>query len=334
MENISLKGLNTFGIDVLASRYVEINSVSALEEILSDEKLKGEKKLILGGGSNVLFTKNFDGLVMHVSLKGISFQDAGDHVFCKAAAGEVWHDVVMKSLELGLYGLENLSLIPGSVGAAPIQNIGAYGVELKDIFHQLEAFHLEDKVIKVFDREECAFGYRDSCFKREQKGKWMILSVTMKLSKQGIVKTSYGAIQEVLAEQKIVDAGPREVSNAVISIRKSKLPDPKDLGNAGSFFKNPEIPKELYQKLTVEWPDMPSYPATPSLVKIPAAYLIEKCNWKGKQIGNVGSHSKQPLVLVNYGGASGEEVKQLAFEIIDSVFLKFGVRLEPEVNFV
>jgi UDP-N-acetylmuramate dehydrogenase len=333
-HNISLKPLNTFGMDVIASQFVEITEASEISNLLKDPETKKLPRLILGGGSNILFTANFEGIVFRNRLKGIEVvQENEREVRIKAASGEIWHELVQYCIAHNYGGIENLSLIPGTVGAAPIQNIGAYGVELKDVFESLEALNLNDCTVRTFTAEECRFGYRDSIFKREAKDKYFILSVTLKLQKFPDINTTYGAIQKMLESWGITDPGIADVSEAVCTIRRSKLPDPAVIGNAGSFFKNPEIATELFSELKKQYPDIHGYPA-PSGVKVPAGWLIESLGWKGKRVGETGSHKDQALVLVNYGHAKGAEVQALAMEIQRSVIDKYGIVLAPEVNII
>lgn len=332
-SDYSLKPYNTFGIDVKAKLFVSFESVQELQEILRMPELKQEQKLILGGGSNVLFTQDFEGVALLNSIKGIEvLREDEQHVYAKAGSGEVWHDFVLYTLQHNWGGVENLSLIPGTVGAAPLQNIGAYGVELKDVFHELEAVHIATGEVKIFDNDTCQFGYRESVFKNKLKGQYIVTAVTFKLHKQHHLNTSYGAIKTTLEEMQVKQPTIQDVSAAVCHIRSSKLPDPKQIGNAGSFFKNPEIPLEQYEQLRAQFADIPSYPVSETTVKVPAGWLIEQCGWKGKVLGNYGVHKNQALVLVNYGGAKGDEVRKLAYDIIASVEEKFGIRLTPEVN--
>jgi len=335
LENVSLKPYNTFGLEAKAKYFVVFKSVEELKEILGLEKFNNEKKLFLGGGSNILLMGDFDGLVLKNEICGIEsiFEDE-TKVILKSGAGEVWHSFVLKSIDLGLSGLENLSLIPGTVGAAPMQNIGAYGVEIKDVFAELEALNLETSEIEIFDKENCNFGYRESYFKHEGKGKYVILNVSFELSKIPNFNVSYGAVKETLDQMGVKDLTTKAISEAVISIRKSKLPDPAQIGNSGSFFKNPEIPKTQYDAVIEAFPNMPHYAIDADTVKVPAGWLIEQAGWKGKRIGEIGVHSKQALVLVNYGGGKGQEIANLAYEIQASVVEKFGIKITPEVNFV
>jgi UDP-N-acetylmuramate dehydrogenase len=334
-QNISLKSLNTFGIEVRTKEFVEILSKEELQVLCSNFNLIDRKVLVLGGGSNMLLTKDVDGMVIKVSMKGIEVvEEDADYVWVKAMAGEVWHDLVIWSIGKGYGGLENLSLIPGCVGASPMQNIGAYGVEVKNTFQSLEAIEIDGGDLTTFSAAECKFGYRESIFKHEAKGKYIIVSVNFKLSKHPVLNTTYGAIQQTLEKHAIQHPSVKDVSDAVIEIRTSKLPDPKVLGNAGSFFKNPEIPNAQYEQLKSQYPEMPGYPAAEGHTKIAAGWLIEQCGWKGKRVGNTGSHKDQALVLVNYGGATGHEIWQLAIDIQKSVAEKFGITINPEVNVI
>lgn len=331
-QNISLKPYNTFGLDVQAKLMERVNSISALQEILSDAKLKSEERFILGGGSNILLTRNVDGLVIKNEIDGIEvIEEAPDHFLVRSGAGVVWHQLVMHCIQNGYAGIENLSLIPGNVGAAPMQNIGAYGVELKDVFHSLEAVEMASGNVEVFSASDCQFGYRESVFKRKLKGQFIISSVTLKLSKEANVNTSYGAIEQEIERLGISSPTIKDVSQAVINIRQSKLPDPKELGNSGSFFKNPVVPTSKYEELKANHPNIPGYPAGEN-TKLAAGWLIEQCGWKGKVVGNTGSHAKQALVLVNYGNATGVEIFGLSERIMQSVYDTFGVQLEREVN--
>jgi len=332
-DNISLKSYNTFGIDVNANKLITIEEVSDLRKFLEEDSHRVKNRLILGGGSNVLFTKNFDGLVLLNRIKGIEIiKEDEEFVFVKVGAGEEWHELVVWAVDKSYGGIENLSLIPGSVGAGPMQNIGAYGVELKDSFYELEAMHLQTLELKKFNTEECQFGYRESIFKQQYKDQFFITSVTFKLKKHPQLNITYGAIQSELKAMGIEQPNVKDVSNAVIRIRQSKLPDPKILGNAGSFFKNPEITISQFEKIKAEHPAIVAYPTTPGKIKLAAGWMIEQCGWKGKVIGHTGSHKDQALVLVNYGNATGDEVYQLALDIKKSVFEKFGVEINPEVN--
>ncbi|MFM8432298.1 MAG: UDP-N-acetylmuramate dehydrogenase [Bacteroidota bacterium] len=329
----SLRDLNTFGIDVNCNCLCIIQSVDEAIELLNDPEFKDLEKLVLGGGSNILFTKDYDGLVILNRIHGISLLREDDlYIWVKAGGGVPWHELVMFTVERGWGGLENLSLIPGTVGAAPIQNIGAYGVEMKDTFVELEAVSLEDGTLRKFNHENCKFGYRDSYFKREGKGKFLIANVTFRLSKKPVVNTSYGAITQELQKKNIFTPSPKDVSDAVISIRSSKLPDPSKIGNAGSFFKNPEVSSEIFMELKKNHPEIVAYPSSNGMMKLAAGWLIEKCGWKGLRQGNVGMHRDQALVLVNHGNASGKELILHALRVQESVKNNFGVNLELEVN--
>jgi UDP-N-acetylmuramate dehydrogenase len=333
-NKIPLAPLHTFGIEAFADQLLTISSKASLQEIIQQGLSK--PFYILGGGSNIVFTKDFEGTILQVDIKGKEIiKETSDEVVVKVGAGESWHEFVLWCLENDFGGVENLSLIPGTVGAAPIQNIGAYGVELVDVFDQLEAIDLATAEECVFQKEECQFGYRDSIFKRTLKGKVLITHVYLRLSKQAHqLHTSYGAIQNTLKEWEIETPSIQEISKAVIHIRQSKLPDPKVIGNAGSFFKNPEIGKAQFEQLKEAFPNIVGYPLDNDKVKVPAGWLIDQCGWKGKRMGNVGCYEKQALVMVNYGNAHGYEVKAHAERVMDSVREKFGVSLTPEVNLV
>lgn len=334
-KNISLKPYNTFGIDVNSSLFLEWSSIADVQEYTQNESLKSHDRLILGGGSNMLLTKDFEGLAIRNHILGKEvISEKEDEVIVKIGGGEVWHDIVLWTISQGWNGMENMSLIPGSVGAAPIQNIGAYGKELKDLFVELEAVSLSNGEIRVFDLDACGFGYRNSVFKNELKGQYIITSVTLRLSKKSEFNISYGTIQQELDKMGIEELTAKSISDAVIAIRQSKLPDPKELGNSGSFFKNPIIPESFYEEVKFEYPGLPSYPAGEEMVKVPAGWLIDQAGWKGKRVGNCGVHSKQALVLVNYGGATGQEIFQLSEEIIADVIQKYGIELEREVNVI
>lgn len=332
-KNFSLKAYNTFGIDQVAENFISANSIEELRGILV--KYSSEKLFVLGGGSNLLLTQDVPGLTLHINLKGkeiVESNNTENIVLVKAMAGEVWHAFVLWTLENGLGGLENLSLIPGSVGAAPIQNIGAYGVELKDSFVRCEAMEIETGILKTFDKTDCEFDYRHSVFKTKLKNKYIITAVYFSLTKQNhLLKTEYGTIQTELALQGIEHPTPSDISNAVISIRQQKLPDPKIIGNSGSFFKNPVVERAIFQSIKEKYPDMPFYEVG-DLVKIPAGWLIEQAGFKGKRFGDAGVHTKQALVLVNYGNAKGKEILALSNKIRQTVFEKFGIQLTPEVN--
>ncbi len=334
-EYISLKPYTTFGIEARARYFVEVDSVESLRQVLSDPIASSHELLILGGGSNILLTRDFDGLVIRLVITGISVAAEDElHTYVRAGAGVVWHELVMQSIEMGLSGLENLSLIPGSVGASPMQNIGAYGVEIKDVFHSLEAIDRQTGELRIFSHEECHFGYRESVFKHELKNRYVIVAVTFKLSRKPHYQISYGDIQKTLEAMGNTELSTKAISAAVIQIRQSKLPDPAELGNAGSFFKNPEIPSEQYEQLKSKFPNIPGYLTTPGQIKVPAGWLIEQAGWKGYREGSVGVHARQALVLVNYGGGTGAEVKALAEKVQASVLEKYGIQLSAEVNFI
>jgi len=329
-ENISLKKLTTFGIESNARYFSNFNSVEELGEIPDDKKL-----LIIGGGSNILFTKDYDGLVLKNEIKGIEkIKEDADYVYIKAGAGEVWHQFVLHCVNNNWAGVENLSLIPGNVGASPMQNIGAYGVEIKDVFYELEAFHLKEKKIIKFTAKDCEFGYRESVFKRKYKDEFVITNVTYRLNKNPTYNISYGAIEQELAKMNVTELNIQVISQAVINIRSSKLPDPKQIGNAGSFFKNPEIGNSQFSMLNAQFPTIVGYPLGNGNVKLAAGWLIEQCGWKGYRKGDAGCYDKQALVLVNYGNATGNEIYALSISILQSVEQKFGVTLEREVNII
>ncbi len=338
-ENISLKRYNTFGIDVSARRFSSFTTVEELHEILEQDT--SLQRLVLGGGSNILFTKDFDGLVLKNEIRGIEKVDEDEeYVYVQSGAGENWHQFVQHCISNNRAGVENLSLIPGNVGATPMQNIGAYGVEIKDVFHQLEAFHLQDKLIVTFNSGDCGFGYRESVFKNRYKDQFVILNVTYKLRKQPMFNTSYGAIEQELERMGVKELSIKAVSDAVIRIRSSKLPDPAVTGNAGSFFKNPVVPAVQFHKLKEKFPGVVGYANVDNTFKLAAGWLIEHCgpdankSWKGYRRGDAGCHDKQALVLVNYGNASGSEILNLSQLILQSVREKFGVLLETEVNII
>jgi UDP-N-acetylmuramate dehydrogenase len=333
-ENVSLKPYNTFGIDLPASHFVEIRSLDELRDVLRRTDLP--TPFVLSGGSNILLTSPVEALVLYINLRGreVIREDSG-HAIIRAMAGENWHELVMWSLEQGLGGIENLALIPGKSGTAPIQNIGAYGVELKDVFEACTAMDIKTGEIKRFDRDQCRFGYRDSFFKQEGKGRFIIVSLELRLTvKNHRLSTTYGAIGSELEARGISDPSPKDIAEAVIEIRSRKLPDPSRLGNSGSFFKNPVIPASLFKKLRGQRPDMPGYPQEEGDVKVPAGWLIEHCGLKGFRSGDAGVHEKQALVLVNYGGASGADILELARHIQKTVRETFSIELQPEVNII
>ncbi|MDX1585767.1 MAG: UDP-N-acetylmuramate dehydrogenase [Balneolaceae bacterium] len=334
-KNINLAPYNTLGIPSRASRFIAISDATQLQELIRSWEGTPPKNFILGGGSNVLFVNDFDGLIIHVDIRGRELIDETDtQVLISLGAGENWHESVMYCVGKGWGGIENLSLIPGTVGAAPIQNIGAYGVELEQVFERLEAVNLKTGELKTFTKEECRFSYRDSIFKNELKGEVLVTKVVLRLSKQPTLNTSYGAIQEKLEEHGIARPTIKDISDIVIDIRNSKLPDPADLGNAGSFFKNPVVSRQKFEQLKNNHPEAPGYELNEIEVKVPAGWLIEKTGWKGKVLGNAGTYKQQALVIVNHGGATGEEILHLAGKIKESVKDTFGIDLVPEVNIV
>ena len=333
LQHQSLKSLNTFGFNVEAAHLAEITSIDDVREAASFANAKGLNHLVLGGGSNVLFTKNIDGMVMLNRIKGIELEseDEKDYIV-RVGAGENWHALVEHAIGNNWAGIENLALIPGNVGASPMQNIGAYGVEVVQVFEYLEAVHLHTREVHRFSKTDCKFGYRESVFKQKLKGEYMISHVAFRLRKTPSFNTSYGAIEAELEAMNVSELTLRNVADAVIAIRSSKLPDPKVLGNSGSFFKNPVVPIEVHEKVKTEWPDAPAYPAGEGKVKMAAGWLIEKAGWKGFRENDCGVHNKQALVLVNHGNATGQEVYDLSQRILDDVYSKFGVQLEREVN--
>ncbi|MBD1363920.1 UDP-N-acetylmuramate dehydrogenase [Mucilaginibacter sp. ZT4R22] len=333
-ENVSLKNFNTFGIDANARYFAEINHADELAELFADPQWLHMARLVLGGGSNMLMVADFDGLVIRLNIRGIEHRISHDDVFVEAGAGEVWNDLVNYCVDHGYAGMENLSLIPGSVGASPIQNIGAYGIELKDVFESCQAFEIATGTIKTFSKEDCKFGYRESVFKSELVGQYIIVSVKFHLSLTPKFNLKYGAIEQELAARGISEPTLKDVSQVVSHIRVSKLPDPSTIGNAGSFFKNPVISAAEFEPVKQNFPDVVNYPAGDGFVKLAAGWLIEQCGWKGKTVGNTGTWKNQALVLVNHGGATGHEVYALSSQIIDSVYTKFGVTLQREVNIV
>jgi UDP-N-acetylmuramate dehydrogenase len=333
LENISLKNFNTFGIDVKAKAVAEIFSENDLKEALVLSEFKNLIKLVIGGGSNILLTKDFDGLVIKNSIPGINIIDEDKStILIQAGAGVIWNDLVLFCVDKNFGGIENLSLIPGTAGAAPLQNIGAYGQELKDVFFSLKGISVKDLSEKNFNNRECKFGYRDSVFKNELKGKFVIATITLRLKKNPIVSLNYASVMDEIGKLHLQNVTIRDVSNIVCEIRKGKLPDPSVIGNAGSFFKNPEVDTYKFDELKKDYPDISGYNMDNGKVKLAAGWLIEKCQWKGKRVGNAGTHSKQSLVLVNCGGAKAEEILQLADEIKNSVYDKFGITLHEEIN--
>jgi UDP-N-acetylmuramate dehydrogenase len=335
LENINLKPHNTFGLDAFCDYFVEINSIDDFLELLKTDVYKKNQKLIIGGGSNILFTQNFSGLVIKNNLKGVTVvTEDNDKIILKAAAGESWHEFVLWCIERNYCGLENLSLIPGCVGASPMQNIGAYGVEIKDVFYELEALKITTGEKRVFKKEDCEFGYRESVFKTKYKNHYLITSVSFILSKKITLNTSYGAINSELEAMKISTPSVKDVSNAVIAIRQSKLPNPKETGNAGSFFKNPEISKIKHGELKNIFQGLVSYSLPNGNFKLAAGWLIEQCGLKGYEYNGAAVHSKQALVLINKNNCGGKDVLDLSDYVMQKVFDKFGVKLEREVNII
>lgn len=356
-ENSSLKTYNTFGINATARYFSSFSGVEELAGLLDfasgaparhpspvfprsrpvQDRLHHPPLpvLILGGGSNILFTKNFEGLVLRNEIRGIELiREDGQYVYVRVGAGENWHRFVLYCLQRNWAGVENLSLIPGNVGASPMQNIGAYGVEIKEVFYELEAWDLEENKVYTFSLNDCNFGYRESVFKRQYKGRFVILNVVYRLNKTPKFNTEYGAIREELDKMGIQELSIQAISQAVIRIRSSRLPDPAQIGNAGSFFKNPVISAERFAAMRAEFPGIVGFPNPVGSFKLAAGWLIEQCGWKGYRKGDAGSHDRQALVLVNYGQASGKEIYDLSEEILQSVKKKFNVELEREVNII
>lgn len=333
-ENVSLKNFNTFGIDVNARFFIEINQEEELKLLFADAKWQVMKRLVIGGGSNVLFTQDFDGLVIRINIRGIKHLVSQEEVMVEAGAGEVWNDFVNYCVDHNFAGVENLSLIPGSVGASPVQNIGAYGVELKDVFESCVAFEIATGELKVFTKEDCHFAYRESVFKHDLKGKYIICSVKFKLSSIPQINVAYGAISAELLKRAIQYPTIKDVSTIVSEIRVSKLPDPSTIGNAGSFFKNPVISKKEFDLIHKQFPEIVHFLVDKNEVKLAAGWLIEQCGWKGKVFGNTGTWKNQALVIVNHGGATGKEIFDFSTEIINSVNKKFKITLEREVNMI
>jgi UDP-N-acetylmuramate dehydrogenase len=333
-NNISLKEYNTFGVDIKAKFLTFLEKEVEIKEVFDSQEFKNNPHIFLGGGSNVLFVNDFDGIVVVNKLKGVEIlREDEENVWLKIASGEDWHDVVLFTVEKKYWGIENLSLIPGTVGAAPIQNIGAYGVEIKDIIDDVFAFNIETSEKKIFSKDECKFGYRESVFKNELKDKYFISAIVLKLSKLPKVNLTYKILNEYLEKNNIEKNNIKNISDAVIEIRKSKLPDPKVIGSAGSFFKNVFVKKDILKKLLDKFPELP-YFEEGDVYKIPTGWLIESCEWKGRVVGNVGVYEHQALVVVNHGGATGVEIKNLVDKIIDSVEQKFNLTLIPEVNII
>ena len=335
IENYPLLKLNTFGIDVKAKYFTSVNTINELIELTKTNVFKDLELLILGGGSNILFTKNFDGLVILNNIKGKEIIDQNHQsVFLKIGAGENWHELVMYCVDNGLGGIENLSLIPGNTGTAPMQNIGAYGVEIKETFVELEALEISSGKIVKFNNSDCEFGYRDSVFKNKMKNQYIILNITLELKKNPVLNINYGDVKAILESQNIKNPAIKEVSNAIIRIRQSKLPDPKKIGNSGSFFKNPLVSLNQLELIKKNYPNVVNYEINENEFKIAAGWLIERAGWKGKKFNNYGVHEKQALVLVNYGLANGMEIFDLSEKIILDIKDKFGITLEREVNII
>ena len=333
-QQFSLKAYNTFGIEAHARKFVAVHSVDELREVLTQNET--ERKFILGGGSNMLLTKDVDALVIHIDLKGRSIiSQNDDQVWVEAQAGENWHEFVLWTIGQDFGGLENMSLIPGNVGTTPVQNIGAYGTEIKDSFVSCTAVDISSRELKTFTNADCRFGYRESIFKNEAKGRYIITSVIFRLSKRNHkINISYGDIAAELAKNHISEPGLKDVSNAVITIRQTKLPDPKILGNSGSFFKNPIVPKSEFRAIQQKFPDIKFYEVSATEVKVPAGWLIEQAGFKGKRYGDAGIHKNQALVLVNYGNATGQQILDVARHIQDTVYGTYGIRIEAEVNII
>ena len=332
-QNLSLKSYNTFGIDVNTRYFAEYSSIGELKEILGSEIINANPWLHIGGGSNLLFLKDFEGIILHSQLKSIEKISETDEIaLLRVGAGMVWDDFVAYCVSNNYYGVENLSLIPGEVGASAVQNIGAYGMEVKDVIETVDTIHTETLKERMFTNEECRYGYRKSIFKEELRGKYIITNVTFRLKKQPDYQLDYQHLREAVLQRGEINLA--NIRSTVISIRESKLPDPSITGNAGSFFMNPVIPKEKYEELQVLYPTMPHYPASETEVKVPAGWLIEQCGWKGRSVGNAGVHSRQALVIINLGGATGPEVAGLAAQIRENVFQRFGIDITPEVNYI
>lgn len=333
-HNFSLKKYNTFGIEAKAKQFVAVHHTAELKTILQENK--AHKKFILGGGSNMLLTKDIDALVIHIDLKGKKIiNENDDFVWVESQAGENWHEFVLWTITQNFGGLENMSLIPGNVGTTPVQNIGAYGTEIKDTFISCEAITIENQETKSFIKEDCHFGYRESIFKNEAKDQYIITSVVFKLTKKSHkINTSYGDISSELTKHNITNPTLKDVSNAVIAIRQSKLPDPKELGNSGSFFKNPILLKTDFEKIHRQFPEMKYFDISETEVKVPAGWLIEQAGFKGKRFGDAGIHKNQALVLVNYGNATGQQILDVSKDIQDTIFKKFGIHIEAEVNVI
>ena len=332
--NFSLKAFNTFGIEAKAKSFVAVHTLDELKTVLANNT--AEKKFILGGGSNMLLTQDIDALVIHIDLKGKKIiEEDNDFVWVESMAGENWHEFVLWTIDQNFGGLENMSLIPGNVGTTPVQNIGAYGTEIKDTFVSCEAMKIDNQSMRTFSKEDCRFGYRESIFKQEIKNQYIITSVVFKLTKRNHkINTSYGDILKELELQKVTVPTLRDVSNAVIAIRQSKLPDPKVLGNSGSFFKNPVISRSHFEKVQAQFPEIKYFEVSPTEVKVPAGWLIEQAGYKGFRKGDAGVHKNQALVLVNYGSATGQEIVALSREVQQAVLDKYGIAIEAEVNVI
>lgn len=334
-KNHKLKSYNTFAIDAKARHFIKIENLKELKLALTSPEVDTKNIFILGGGSNVLLTQDIQTLVIHNAISGLDvIKENDEYILLKVGAGMNWHQLVLYCVEKNYAGIENLSLIPGTVGAAPIQNIGAYGVELKNVFISLEAYNIKAKTIEVLSLSECEFNYRNSIFKHKAKNKYIVLNVTLKLNKKPTYNISYDAIKNILDKLDIKVLSTKIISDAVIKIRQEKLPDPNVIPNAGSFFKNPYIDKQLFYNIQQKHPDIPHFSIDANTIKVPAGWLIEQCHWKGKRVGKVGVHPKQALVLANYDGATGIEVKQLAEKIQCDVFTKFNIKLTPEVTII
>jgi len=333
-KNVSLEEFNTFGINKKAKYFTEATTDQDVINALNEAEKLGAPIFALGGGSNILLTQDLEALVIKINIKKIQpIKEDEDHIWVRVGAGEIWHDLVLHAISSNWAGIENLSLIPGTVGASPMQNIGAYGVEMKEVFDSLEAVNIQSREIETFNYDQCEFGYRESIFKNKFKGKYIITHVLFRLNKKPVFNVSYGAIQATLDQMGVTDLSLNAVSKAVINIRQSKLPDPKVVGNAGSFFKNPTIEKNQFQHLRQAYPEIQGF-ENETGVKIPAAWLLEKAGWKGKTFGEIGVHHQQPLVLVNFGKGDGEAIKALSRDIQRDIQEKFGILLQPEVNFI
>ncbi|MEX2594012.1 MAG: UDP-N-acetylmuramate dehydrogenase [Anditalea sp.] len=333
-KNISLKEYNTFGIDKKAELFIQVSSAQEVVHALNEARNLDLPVFVLGGGSNILLTQNIEALVIQINIKGYKLlKEDQNHVWVQVGAGEVWHDFVLKAIASNWAGVENLSLIPGTVGASPMQNIGAYGVEIKEVFDSLEAINIQTLEKEIFDYSQCEFGYRESVFKHKAKGQYIITQVVFRLNKKPSFNIGYGAIKDTLREMGITTLSLEAISKAIIHIRQSKLPNPKVVGNAGSFFKNPTLPKTGYQELQKVYPDIPGY-VNENGIKVPAAWFLEQAGWKGKTFGKVGVHKNHPLVLVNYGNGEGSAIKELSIQIQKDIEEKFGIFLQPEVNLI